>query len=195
MATPSRLEPDFEQFIYTTLSRVYLNVKHTEPDTQVLNIENKKEFDLFWWFPDEFAEFSVRLYATSEDLSQAFEAQSNDCKLYVETRHVIYGPHNVGHCDEHEGIICTTVDNVGRVIEEILMIFGLDYYNERKQHVIKISDKNTIIETTCCICLESLYTTNYRIVQLSVCKHVFCESCLSNWIVRNHSCPLCRTII
>lgn len=193
------MEQDFEQFCFTTVGRAYLKVMHTEPDTQLLFNDIKsnynEELDLFLWVPDEFAEFLIRLFVFVEDLSQAFETKSSDCKVYVETSHVIYGPHNVGHCDEHDGVICTTVENVGTVIEEILMIFGLNYYNERKQHIIKVSEVDKITETTCCVCLESLCTSEYSTVQLSVCKHIFCESCISNWIVRNKNCPLCRTII
>jgi hypothetical protein len=27
----------------------------------------------------------------------------------------------------------------------------------------------------------------------TVCGHIFCKTCLKKWLLRNHTCPLCRT--
>lgn len=192
------MEEQIREFNSIVFTRAIMQVMHTEPsivESSFYKNDDNNELDLAWWIPDEFAEFSVRLYTTTEELIKGYELSSLNCKMYFETRHCAYGPHNIGHFDEDEGIICTTVDKVGTVIEEILMIFGLEYYNERKQHIIQNVKKETIDETECSVCLEPWEMSDYRIVQLSVCKHVFCERCISNWCLQKNTCPLCRTII
>ena len=42
----------------------------------------------------------------------------------------------------------------------------------------------------CCICLDSGWSQQ-RTTSLA-CNHVFHTSCISDWVFRNNSCPLCR---
>lgn len=42
----------------------------------------------------------------------------------------------------------------------------------------------------CSICLED-FTENETLSQLP-CKHIFHQTCCTNWLQINHSCPLCR---
>lgn len=42
----------------------------------------------------------------------------------------------------------------------------------------------------CVICHEE-YTTPV----LLTCKHIFCENCVSTWLDRERTCPLCRAPI
>nr|CCA15828.1 conserved hypothetical protein [Albugo laibachii Nc14] len=44
--------------------------------------------------------------------------------------------------------------------------------------------------TDCSICYERMK----RPVKLS-CSHIFCEECVSEWLDREHSCPLCRASV
>eukprot|EP00656_Telonema_subtile_P014148 TRINITY_DN17212_c0_g1_i1.p1 TRINITY_DN17212_c0_g1~~TRINITY_DN17212_c0_g1_i1.p1 ORF type:complete len:185 (+),score=41.69 TRINITY_DN17212_c0_g1_i1:176-730(+) len=38
----------------------------------------------------------------------------------------------------------------------------------------------------CCLCMEN--TSNVSLA----CSHAFCEECLSEWLAREETCPLCR---
>jgi hypothetical protein len=63
-------------------------------------------------------------------------------------------------------------------------------------HTVGISDIHTIaskidpIEDTCPICLESY--TEKEIYQTHKCKHIFCKECLSTWINKHKTCPMCQ---
>ena len=43
----------------------------------------------------------------------------------------------------------------------------------------------------CPICFEALETP----LALSPCGHLFCEDCASEWLDREHTCPLCRASV
>jgi len=45
-------------------------------------------------------------------------------------------------------------------------------------------------EEACCICMESITTTNRAVTK---CNHVFCLTCLIEALESNKNCPLCRT--
>jgi hypothetical protein len=42
---------------------------------------------------------------------------------------------------------------------------------------------------TCSICMESI--SNKQIME--TCKHEFCFCCVNKWLIRNETCPYCRT--
>ena len=44
---------------------------------------------------------------------------------------------------------------------------------------------------TCSICLMFIKSP----VQLEPCSHVFCNSCISKWLMRKRTCPCCRLAI
>ena len=44
-------------------------------------------------------------------------------------------------------------------------------------------------ETTCPVCLE---TTKTNVRTLNVCKHSFCNACISQWLSRSKKCPVCK---
>jgi hypothetical protein len=43
--------------------------------------------------------------------------------------------------------------------------------------------------TICSICMESI--SNKQIME--TCKHEFCVGCVNKWLIRNETCPYCRT--
>ena len=43
---------------------------------------------------------------------------------------------------------------------------------------------------TCSICLENL-SDDYKLV----CNHVFHKECITYWLTKSNTCPLCRTVI
>ena len=43
----------------------------------------------------------------------------------------------------------------------------------------------------CPICLQAPDDI-YRVASLAHCPHVFCDSCLLPWLLRNPTCPVCR---
>jgi len=51
---------------------------------------------------------------------------------------------------------------------------------------IEINDEEVHSEETCSVCLESNVNCETN------CSHCFHAACLSSWINRNNSCPLCR---
>jgi hypothetical protein len=50
-------------------------------------------------------------------------------------------------------------------------------------------------EVECAICLQELMKEDGGFVQIIVCGHIFHKNCLVEWIVDQHSCPLCRAIL
>ena len=46
----------------------------------------------------------------------------------------------------------------------------------------------------CPICMESLIAES-RIPQITACKHIFCQSCITEAIQAQGKCPLCRTAL
>jgi len=45
---------------------------------------------------------------------------------------------------------------------------------------------------TCSICFES---ENIDLWVTTSCDHIFCQLCIDKWLVRNNTCPCCRTPI
>ncbi|XP_010534023.1 PREDICTED: RING-H2 finger protein ATL22-like [Tarenaya hassleriana] len=46
---------------------------------------------------------------------------------------------------------------------------------------------------TCCpICLE-VYVPEDKVVCLSKCRHLFHPACIERWVLKNLSCPICRS--
>ena len=43
---------------------------------------------------------------------------------------------------------------------------------------------------SCTICLDE-----FQHPIILTCKHVFCESCINEWLNKNTTCPICRTTI
>ncbi|CAG0902594.1 unnamed protein product [Cyprideis torosa] len=44
-------------------------------------------------------------------------------------------------------------------------------------------------EFTCSICTELLFDP----VEISICDHLFCRKCVTDWLKRSRTCPECRT--
>ena len=42
---------------------------------------------------------------------------------------------------------------------------------------------------SCSICMGEVKDVNKIITP---CKHIFCNTCLTQWLMTNHSCPMCR---
>ena len=50
-------------------------------------------------------------------------------------------------------------------------------------------------ELECIICRESLLKGGTIVVTLPSCSHTFHEKCAMGWLVRNDTCPTCRSIL
>ena len=48
---------------------------------------------------------------------------------------------------------------------------------------------------TCSICYENIPTKNLKRTELENCKHTFCRLCISSWILKNPTCPICRKVL
>jgi hypothetical protein len=46
----------------------------------------------------------------------------------------------------------------------------------------------------CAVCLGD-YQKNEVLRQLPVCSHIFHKDCVDEWLVKNSTCPLCRTLL
>jgi len=44
----------------------------------------------------------------------------------------------------------------------------------------------------CSICYENIPTKKIKRLELENCKHTFCRLCISPWIIKNPTCPMCR---
>ncbi|RIA96346.1 hypothetical protein C1645_673826, partial [Glomus cerebriforme] len=61
--------------------------------------------------------------------------------------------------------------------------------------IVTITEEHVNSQASCPICLEhfSLSTEQeHDPVRQMPCGHVFCESCLFQWLRQNNTCPLCR---
>ena len=72
-----------------------------------------------------------------------------------------------------------------------------DYHEEGKNLRRKIAELEEEIEKRkeeepkCGICLENFKEEGLNI-KSTRCGHLFCNPCLSAWVIDNHSCPTCR---
>lgn len=55
------------------------------------------------------------------------------------------------------------------------------------EEIIKQNEK---IENNCLICLESLKNEKNKTLE---CNHIFHTKCLEEWLIKNQTCPLCRS--
>lgn len=83
-------------------------------------------------------------------------------------------------------------------IEDIHIVFGVD--NQPTLSGLRIEDLNqntTLIiyesqtNEICTICRNTF--NNQEICRkINNCSHYFHQSCVDSWLVRNHTCPMCR---
>lgn len=59
---------------------------------------------------------------------------------------------------------------------------------ETVTHDVKLDNKTSI---ECPICLEE----QEKIVKRTLCNHDFCSSCISKWLSKHKTCPICVTDI
>jgi len=82
----------------------------------------------------------------------------------------------------------------------------------KKLPIVKITKEHVDSLATCSICLEHFHmsidddvnkmivvdentkskSNQIKIVRQMPCKHIFCESCLFEWLRQDNTCPLCR---
>lgn len=67
-------------------------------------------------------------------------------------------------------------------IERLMMMEKFDGFEEGRE----LGD--------CCICYEELKGEEKEVSRIG-CGHVYHKSCIINWVLRNDSCPLCRSKI
>ena len=63
-----------------------------------------------------------------------------------------------------------------------------DLLNTQEYESLSREEKNN--NKYCIICFEE-YKNKNRVIKLE-CNHIFHKICLSRWIEKNQSCPLCR---
>lgn len=44
----------------------------------------------------------------------------------------------------------------------------------------------------CAVCLEA-FSTKQDVTSTSFCRHVYHRACITNWLLQNNDCPVCRT--
>lgn len=49
-------------------------------------------------------------------------------------------------------------------------------------------------EIQCSICIEDLSKNHAKIIEMPKCLHKFHQDCLFEWLARQNSCPLCRSV-
>ena len=54
--------------------------------------------------------------------------------------------------------------------------------------------KTNQLDDPCSICFCE-YMEKDKIITLPVCKHKFHFNCLKPWLMKNHTCPVCRNFI
>ncbi|CAH2079643.1 unnamed protein product, partial [Thlaspi arvense] len=59
---------------------------------------------------------------------------------------------------------------------------------------VELMDLEDTYEIQCSICIEDLSKSNENIIKMPQCKHMFHRNCLFEWLGRQNSCPLCRTV-
>lgn len=66
----------------------------------------------------------------------------------------------------------------------------------KKLPIVTITKEHVDSQASCPICLETFSLPEENKEKVSVrqmpCNHIFCESCLFQWLRQNNSCPLCR---
>ncbi|CAH2079644.1 unnamed protein product [Thlaspi arvense] len=62
---------------------------------------------------------------------------------------------------------------------------------EQKEKLMDLEETN---EIECSICIEDFSINHENIIQMPQCKHMFHQDCLFEWLGRQNSCPLCRTV-
>jgi hypothetical protein len=60
------------------------------------------------------------------------------------------------------------------------------------QMLVHVEYSQEMGELECSICLETMEDSRGNFVKTRTCGHVFHQRCLVQWILQNHSCPLCR---
>jgi len=80
-------------------------------------------------------------------------------------------------------------------VSDQLLIELLNFYNENKIRSNNIDNfaNNINSDTKCTICLDPMF---YEQKELSIlpCNHCFHRECLSDWLNRVESCPICRRV-
>ncbi|WZZ88261.1 uncharacterized protein LOC106358545 [Brassica napus] len=76
------------------------------------------------------------------------------------------------------------------VLSKLVVLGKID----REEHE---SLTNMETESSCSICLDNLYGSSsiHGSATLMNCSHVFHERCLSDWLQRKNTCPMCRTVL
>ncbi|CAA7028060.1 unnamed protein product [Microthlaspi erraticum] len=63
-----------------------------------------------------------------------------------------------------------------------------------KEQRVEPKDLDGKSETQCSICIVAFCKSRECIIELPECKHLFHEDCLFEWLARQNSCPLCRSV-
>lgn len=54
-------------------------------------------------------------------------------------------------------------------------------------------DHNTSSDDVCAVCMEAVGDINECDRMITLCKHFFCKECISAWLSKHKTCPLCMT--
>ncbi|CAH8387825.1 unnamed protein product [Eruca vesicaria subsp. sativa] len=63
----------------------------------------------------------------------------------------------------------------------------------------RLADQQRVLEVKkneihCSICIEDLSKNHQKIIEMPKCLHRFHQDCLFEWLGRQNSCPLCRSV-
>ena len=86
-------------------------------------------------------------------------------------------------------------ENIFEIMNECFYIL-FDNNKHMKIHYFKkskmiIYKNEKILNDCCCICLDNMNIDD-TINEIIICKHIFHNNCLIEWLKQNTNCPLCR---
>jgi len=112
------------------------------------------------------------------------------------TSHDVEPPPSIGMYAEEQAVTHARSINCITSFGDVTKLINRLTEARENEHRWKIKFRSKVTagavqrEGDCPICLEPL---NKRVSMVSSCKHTFCTSCLTEWLVEGDSCPLCRS--
>ena len=89
-----------------------------------------------------------------------------------------------------------TYENLSELCDQLGNVnIGITNIDDVSTPTIYIDNTNKN-DSTCSICLDNFYniqnhSDNY-IRKINICKHEFCNTCISTWLSNHKSCPICK---
>ena len=71
----------------------------------------------------------------------------------------------------------------------------MDQLNQYTQLFVYDGMDETVSEETLCSICRNNFARQEICRKINTCHHFFHQSCVDSWLIRNHSCPMCRNPI